>query len=155
MIKRIVTTLAIAAIAMGTQAIERPPLALGLTYDYATEYHQHGFGVKLQAPVGKHLRLEPEMIYFNENRDVTAMHLNFNVHYLMPMASHLNLYPFAGVTYSHWGYEGPNANRWGLNLGAGIEYKLSHHWGILVEARLQAIKQETQVISTMGLKYCF
>lgn len=158
MIKRLATLLLIACCAVpGMHAIEfkRPPMAVGLTYDYASEYHQHGFGVKLQVPVAKHLRFEPEMIYCNENREVTTLHLNFNAHYLLPIDSHLTVYPMAGISYSHWGYVGPNANRWGLNLGGGIEYPISHRWGILGELRLHAVKQETQVVSTLGIKYNF
>lgn len=136
-------------------AVERPPLAIGFTYNYATEYKQSGFGLKLQGRVGHHLRIEPEMIYMFENKDVTTLHLNLNVHYVMPMASRLNIYPFAGLGYSHWGYVGPNSNRWGLNLGAGVEYNLGRNWEFLGELRLQAVKSETQVLTTLGLKYNF
>lgn len=140
---------------IASTAIERPPLAVAFTYDYATEYRQHGFGIKLQARAGNHFRLETELIYCNQNRDATTLHLNMNLHYIMPVSSRFNIYPFAGVGYSHWGYVGPNANRWGLNLGAGIEYDLGKRWGVLAEMRLQAVKKETQLLYTLGIKRSF
>lgn len=153
--KRFFLLLAVFACAVSVQAIQRPPLAVGFTYNYATEYKQHGLGVKLQAPLGRHLRIEPEIIYFNENHDVTTLHLNVNVHYLLPMSSRLNIYPFAGVGYSHWGYVGPNANRWGVNLGGGIDYDLGRRWGFMGELRVNAVSRETQIIPTLGVKYQF
>ena len=153
--KRLTLLLATALVMLGARAIERPPLAVALTYDHATEYSQHGFGLKLQAPVGRHLRLEPEMIYFNENKETTTLHLNLNVHYLLPMSRQLNVYPFAGIGYSHWGYVGPNENRWGVNLGGGIDYRLSRRVSVLGELRLNLVTRESQLISTLGLKYHF
>lgn len=153
--KRFALFLALSLAVLAAGAVERPPLAVGFTYNYATEYSHSGFGLKLQGRLGSHIRIEPEMIYMFENKDVTTLHLNLNVHYLMPMASRLNVYPFAGLGYSHWGYVGPNANRWGLNLGAGVEYNLGRNWEILGELRLQAVKSETQVLTTLGLKYNF
>lgn len=153
--KRITLALIMMTVALFSHAVERPPLALGLTYDYATEYHQHGFGLKLEAPIGRHFRVEPEMIYFSENRKVTALFLNFNVHYLLPMASRLNVYPFVGLSYSHWGYVGPNANRWGVNLGGGLDYRLSHRISALAEIRFNLVSRETQLITSLGLKYHF
>ena len=144
-----------AVLALSASAIERPPLAVGFTYDHASEYHQNGFGLKLQACVGSHFRLEPEMIYCTENLDVTTLHLNLNVQYVMPIARRLDIYPYVGLSYSHWGYEGPNVNRWGANLGAGIEFDLGRSWSVLAELRLQPVKSETQLLTIAGLKYSF
>ncbi len=47
-------------------------MAVGMTYGYATEYHQHGIGAKLQLGIDSHWRIEPEMIYFAQNREVTT-----------------------------------------------------------------------------------
>lgn len=153
--KRLALLLLVSAAMLVAGAVERPPLAIGFTYNHATEYSHNGFGVKLQGRVSNRLRFEPEMIYTFENKDVTTLHLNLNVHYLLLMSQRFNIYPYAGLSYSHWGYVGPNVNRWGLNLGAGLEYDLGRRWGVLGELRLQAIKSETQLITTLGLKYSF
>ncbi len=140
---------------MAARAIERPKLALGLTYDYAFKHQQNGFGIKLQANIFKGFRLEPEIIYCNEHKDVTTLHLNLNLQNVRPITSRLNLYPYIGLAYSHWGYVGPNENRLGVNLGAGLEYNLGRNWEALTELRLHGIKKETQLLYTLGLKYNF
>jgi len=133
----------------------RQLMAVGVTYNYATEYHQHGIGAKLQLGIDSHWRIEPEMVYFAQSRDVTTLQLNVNVHYVQHVAGPLALYPFVGMTYSHWGYDGPNVNRWGANLGAGLELSLGRRWVALGEARFMLVKQETQAITTLGIKHLF
>ena len=149
----IVVAAAIACCWLTTSA--RPPLALGVTYNYATEYGQHGIGAKLQLPLGHHWRVSPELIYFAKRRDVTSLHINVNVEHLLPVMSHVQVYPFAGISYSHWGYTGPNASRWGANLGAGLEISLGRSWAALGEARLMLVSRETQVVTSLGIKHLF
>ena len=134
---------------------QRQHNALGLSYDFATEYRQHGLGMKFQVGIDSHWRIEPEIIYFFQSRNVTTLHLNANVQYAMPVVSTLQIYPFMGLSYSHWGYDGPNANRWGANLGAGVEVGLSDNWTAFAEFRFMLVPKETQAISAIGLKRRF
>lgn len=129
------------------------PLAFGLTYNRATKNHQNGWGMKLQVDLGPRFRLEPEMMYFAEHDDVSTLDLNLNLHWRIPLFSHFGVYPFAGVSYSHWGYNGPNASRWGCNLGCGAELFFARRWSGFTETRLQIVSHETQPIFTFGLKY--
>lgn len=133
----------------------RPPMGIAGTYNFATEYQQHGVGAKLCLDVYGPWRLEPEIIYFAQYMDVTTLQLNANVHYVMPMTSRLFLYPFAGVSYSHWGYVGPDHSRWGVNLGGGAELALGRQWSVIGEFRFMLVKQETQAIPTLGIKRLF
>jgi len=71
------------------------------------------------------------------------------------LASRIQLYPFAGVSYSHWGYDGPNISRWGANLGAGLDLYLGNRWSLIGEFRFMLVKQETQAITTVGIKRLF
>ncbi len=131
------------------------PMAVGVTHNYASEYNQHGLGVKLQAGLPHNLRLEPELIYSFERKDVSTLHVNLNLHYVVPVASSFNLYPFVGLSYSHWNYIGPDDDHVGVNLGAGLEYDLGNDWSILGELRYQAIRSESQAITSIGVKYNF
>lgn len=143
---------------MGNQvAIARPPLpvAFGLSYFRATKNHQNGWAAKLQLDLGKHFRLEPEMMYFAENEGVSTLDLNLNLHYRMKLFDGFGIYPFAGLNYSHWGYDGPNASRWGANLGCGAEYRFSKKMSGFTEARLQFVSHESQPLIGAGLKYHF
>ncbi len=133
----------------------RLPMGVAATYNFASEYQQHGFGAKLCLDVFGPWRLEPEMVYFAQSDDVTTLQLNVNVHYVMPMMSRLYLYPFAGVTYSHWGYVGPDHSRWGMNLGGGAELTLGRQWSLIGEFRYMLVSHETQAITTLGIKRLF
>ena len=133
----------------------RPPMGIAATYNFATEYQQHGIGAKLCLDIYGPWRLEPEIIYFAQNKDVTTLQLNANVHYVMPMTSRIYLYPFAGISYSHWGYVGPDKSRWGANLGGGAEFYLGRGWSLIGEYRFMLVKQETQAIPTFGIKRLF
>ncbi len=141
-------------IALGASAVELP-MAVGATYNYSSEYNQHGLGVKLQAGLGHNLRLEPELIYSFEHKNVSTLHVNLNLQYIVPVGGGFDLYPFAGLSYSHWNYIGPDNDRVGVNLGAGLEYDLGNNWGILGEVRFQAIRNESQVVTGIGVKYSF
>ncbi len=141
----------VAALQLGA----RPPMGVAATYNFATEYQQHGIGAKLCLDLFRNIRLEPEIIYFAQSQDATTLQLNANVHYVMPMTSRLFLYPYAGVSYSHWGYVGPDRSRWGMNLGGGAELTLGQRWSVIGEFRFMFVKQETQAIVTFGLKHLF
>lgn len=143
------------ALALPVIAAARQPRAVALTYDYATEYRQHGLSAKLQLGVDSHWRIEPELIYFAEKREVTSLMMDLNLQYVQPIVSQLSLYPFAGVSYSHWGYEGPNKSRWGANLGAGLELGLGRNWMAVGELRYLLVSNETEAVATVGLKYLF
>lgn len=149
--------LALCALVAITACAQRPRLrsAVAVTYDYATEYRQHGVGAKLRLGLDSHWRLEPELIYFAESRKVTTLQLNAHIHYVEHLGGPVLLYPFAGVSYSHWGYEGPNVNRWGANLGAGLELNIGRGWAVVGEFRFMLVKQETQAITTVGLSHSF
>ena len=129
-------------------------LALGAGYYNATEYKQHGGGIKLQVTAISNFRLEPEIIYFAQHDDVSTLHLNFNVQYVKTLVKGFNLYPFVGPSYSHWGYDGkPNASRWGLNVGCGAELDVINPISIFAETRLQFVSHESQPIFAIGVKY--
>ena len=153
---RIIGTLAVLTALWCSTAHAKIPIkmALGAAYYNAMEYQQHGGGVKLQVNVIKNFRLEPEIIYFAQHKDVSTLNLNLNLQYVRTLIKGINLYPFAGASYSHWGYDGePNASRWGLNLGCGAELDVIKPISIFAETRLQFVSHESQPIFAVGVKY--
>ncbi|MBP3737559.1 MAG: outer membrane beta-barrel protein [Muribaculaceae bacterium] len=145
----------VVGIALHLQAAPPVPLALGVTYNRATKHHQNGWGMKLQADLGSRLRLEPELMYFAEHHQVTTLNLSLNLHWRIPLFDHFGIYPLAGLNYSHWGYEGPNASRLGMNVGCGAEYRFMRALSGFTEVRMQLVSHESQPIFTFGLKYHF
>ena len=141
--------------AMAAMAAPPVPMAIGLSYNRTLKSDQNGLGVKLTSDLGKRLRIEPEFIYFWAHDDVTTLHLNVNIHWRLPLFDAFAVYPLAGVSYTHWGVEGPNPSRWGANLGCGAEYRFSKPLSAFTEARILLVSHETQPIYSFGLKYHF
>ena len=145
---------ALLALVAATAHADPPvPFALGVSYDRSVKSGQNGYGFHLTADLGKHVRLQPEFIYLTEHNDVATLQLNLNAHWRMPLFDSFGIYPLVGMSYSHWGYTGPNASRWGMNAGCGAEYCFGGRVSLFTEVRLLVVSHETQPIYTVGLKY--
>ena len=155
--RALLTAIALLASTSMIVAEARPPLpmAFGVSYNYAFKNGQHGWAAKLQADLGSRFRLEPEMMYFSKSNGVTTLKLSLNLHWRKQLFSRFGIYPIVGVNYSHWGYDGPNASRWGANIGCGAEYRIARALSGFTETRLQFVSHETQPMVGVGLKYHF
>lgn len=133
------------------------PMSLGIGFNYGSKFDQPGLGVKLQASITPQIRIEPEFIYFFKNDGVETFDVNLNFHYLFPLAPKVKLYPLVGLSYSHWSFDGPfdDENRFGVNIGAGIEFALARNVGLFVEERGQLVSDYSQSVTSVGLKFRF
>ena len=73
--------------------------AIGVNVTYGTEVGSVGFGVKGQYRFIDQFRGEAAFEYFLKKDNVSAWDVNVNLHYLIPVANNLKVYPLAGVTY--------------------------------------------------------
>ena len=73
--------------------------AIGVNVTYGTEIGSVGFGVKGQYRFIDQFRGEAAFEYFLKKDNVSAWDVNVNLHYLIPVANNLKVYPLAGVTY--------------------------------------------------------
>ena len=73
--------------------------AIGVNVTYGTELGSVGFGVKGQYRFIDQFRGEAAFEYFLKKDNVSAWDVNVNLHYLIPVANNLKVYPLAGVTY--------------------------------------------------------
>ena len=129
--------------------------SVSVTYDYATKHRQSGFGFNFTFDIFERFRLEPEMIYFTTRGGVSTLNLGLSLHYLVPVAGILRVYPTAGISYTHWGSEGPDESRVSVLAGGGAELWLGKRWALVVEERLQLVSHESQALTTLGLRHSF
>lgn len=156
--KRIRTLFLVSAVlpALAVSARERPEMMWGVSYNYGTEYRHHGVGVKWDVHVSGPLLIGPELIYFPKRDSVSMLSMSVNARYIYALNRRVDVYPLVGVNYSHWGYDGrPNASRWGVNIGGGVDLNVGKDWMVFGEARLQAVSRESQAVFSLGLRRRF
>ena len=88
--------------------------------------------------------------------------LNLNAHYLFKISDKFNLYPMAGIYFTHITTEinifEDRISEWneklGINLGGGAEYKITNAFALDFEAKYQLLGINQAVIS-LGATYTF
>ncbi len=154
--KKIILAAAICLMAaLGAQA-KSSNLAFGIGFNYGTKFDQAGIGAKLQAGITRNFRIEPEFIYFFKNKGVETFDINCNFHYVVRLAPKVDFYPLAGLSYSNWSDDFDHSeNRFGVNLGAGLEVRLASNVGFFLEERGQLVSDFSQSVTSLGLKFRF
>lgn len=100
-----------------------------LRLGYATEREQVGVGAQARFGVTEQIRFSPEALIMLPKNHTVGIDLNANVEYVFPLENGLSVYPLAGLNmangrFSYQGYS-DSYTSFGLNIGGGIDYKLS------------------------------
>ena len=153
--KKTILTLVVALVAaFSANAFDMGKMSIGAEYNYASKGGLSGFGVQMQyqLPIA-HLRVAPEFNYFfGKKEHADRFNVNVNLHYMINSGSGFDLYPLAGISYANLGKD---VNRLGANVGCGAEYNITGQIGIFCEERLQLMKDCTQFVTAIGVKYSF
>ena len=129
-----------------------------------TEIESIGLGLKYQYNITDQIRIEPSMNYFFKNDGLSMFDINANIHYLFPIASNISLYPLAGFTYTNWHLDLGKAGdydvsgsdgKFGVNLGAGMEFDLDKNWSLNFDIKYQLISDLDQAVFNLGVAYNF
>lgn len=145
---------------------------MGLGLNYGTEVECIGLGMKYQYNLTREIRFEPSLDYFFKNDGASMFDINANVHYLVPVASTATFYPLAGFTYTNWIFDvydidinhgnilvndggSINKGKFGVNLGAGIEFAMRNNWKMNFELKYQLISDFGQAVFNIGVAYNF
>lgn len=181
--KKLFLVLCVALIGMGSAFAQKGEQRVGLNLNYGTEVANAGLGAKYQYGLTDAIRLEGGFDYFFKKDGASMWDININAHYLFPFADKFAAYPLVGLTYSHWkmdGYgvdlgdtsglgsfgddldefeEGMNSSesssKFGVNLGAGIQYDINDKWAANFEIKYQLIGDYGQAVFGIGAIYKF
>ena len=135
--------------------------AVGLNLVYGSEIESLGIGPRFQYGILDQLRAEVGLNYFFKHVHMSGWDVNINAHYLVGLWNErLFIYPLAGLNYTMVDYKGDlnekgEENHVGLNLGAGVEYELTEHFGVNLEYRHTIIRKVDQGVIGLGLNYKF
>ena len=139
---------------IGSAMAQKDIKAIGVHINYGTEIESFSLGAKYQQNLTNEIRIEPSMNYHFEKGGVDLLDLNLNLHYIVPMASNIRLYPLAGLTFERWDFEKVE-NRLGVNIGSGVEFDIADNWMTNIELKYKLVKDLDQAVFTVGVAYMF
>lgn len=147
--------------------------AIGLNLSYGTEISNLGIGAKGMYNFTNAIRVEAGFDYFLKKDYVSMWDINVNAHYLFPIAEKFKVYPLVGLTYTNWKLDGnslmgdidgipmedenydASTGKFGVNLGAGIQYDITDKWAVNFELKYQLISDFNQAVFGIGIAYKF
>jgi len=134
-------------------------LALGIGSNSGVSYTNIGIGTKFLFNVIDPIRLEGSFTYFLEKDFISMWDFSFNGHYLIPIAEHLAIYPLVGMglfgTKIDYGLGGITDSNICVNLGAGIDYKLTDQFIFNAELKNKFVNNWNRLIFSAGITYKF
>jgi outer membrane protein X len=169
----IVATMGVAAFAQekGSMAIGGNLLIAG------DETTLAGVGAKFQYNITNPIRLEGSFSYFFPKKDemrimgisvetsLSMLDFNVNGHYLIPLTDRVTVYPLAGLGMVSMKMKGNalgglvnetvSENNFGVNLGGGIDFKISDAIIFNVEAKYKLIQDGGIYFASAGLAFMF
>ena len=149
--------IAIIAVVMGmaVYAQEKGDIAVGgnLVFGSGNSFTNVGFGPKFQYNIADPIRLEGSYTYFLKKNGWSMWDLSANVHYLFPITDEITIYPLAGVGIL--GAGGGSDHEFGLNLGGGIDYKLTSKLFLNGELKYKFGDNWDRLLISAGIGYRF
>jgi len=146
---------------IGHAQVQQGQTAVGANLVYGSEIESIGLGARFQYGILDRLRGEVGFNGFFEHNHMSWWDVNINAHYLVNLSNNqLYIYPLAGLNYTIVDFKGDKnvkgeENHIGLNLGAGIEYEFTDHWGANLEYRHTIVRKVDQGVIGLGINYKF
>ena len=170
----IITAIALSAAfffgVVDAEAASRGEKTFGVRTGYVSRNKSADAGLFFQYTFSEHFRLQPaaDIVFRHDDRDAFMIDLNAQVPFAMSTPN-FSLYPFAGLNYSSWNYHSPmqdtedrfsddvttRKNRFGVNLGAGFDLKLSETLKLNLEAGYTLVKSNSALRILVGIGYVF
>lgn len=121
---------------------------------------QVGFGFVGRYNIDQHFRPEITLDFYPENNHgLSSWDVNFNLHYLFPIAPRFKLYPMAGLGIISYRQEvdrySATDTQLGLNLGGGMQYNITSSLHFNAELYYQCVDDYGRPVLNLGLVYVF
>lgn len=171
--KKFITLICVAIMGIGCASAqaEKGDFAVGANLVYGSFIKNIGLGARIQYNPIQNVRAELGMNYFFQKDYVNMWDVNLNAEYLIGLFEHkVYLYPIVGVSFAKasFDYDGFRKDHgletdpekfddkaFGLNLGAGAEYRFTEHIGFTLEYRHSIMKDIDQGVIGIGANYKF
>ncbi len=155
--------MALVAVGMSAQEYydERPAagdwgLGLNINMGAGSGQTNLGLGPKVQYYFTPAFRFEASFGYYLEAKHIIDWDLNANFHYVIPMKYGLSIYPIVGGTFMHrhWTNDSfGDKGRFGLNLGAGLQYDITPGIAAMYELKYQYVNDYDRCNMSIGIAF--
>ena len=152
------------AVAVNAQS-EKGAMSVGGNINFGLDHGYNNIGIapKFSYNFIDHLRGEASFDYFFKNDHISQWGINLNLHYVFDIKEKHGLYPLAGFAYLHQHFSAygvtANTGHAGFNLGAGYEFRISEHFKIGAEGKLQCLWHDgdsgSRGVISIGAAYMF
>lgn len=155
--------IAAVTMSMAVQAQQKGDMAAGgnLVIGLGDNLTNVGIGAKFQYNVTDPIRLEGSISYFLEKNYVSFWDLSVNGHYLFPLTEQITVYPLVGVGLLGYkanfgfGFGSSSKSEFGVNLGGGIDYKLTDKLILNAETKYKIGNEWDRELISVGVAYKF
>lgn len=168
MMKKILLLFVMATTMMMANA-ESGEWAVGGQVVYGTKAETAGIGPHVKYCFTDAFRANLSGNYYFKHHGVNAFDVNLEANYLFDLGEKVRLYPLAGVVLGIWhadgvdvsyggmnfGVDGKTDSKFGGNVGGGIDYLISDHFGLNAEVKYQFISHASQMVFGIGASYRF
>ena len=176
LIKLIFTTILCLTSVLPGYSGERGEKTFGIHGGYISRNSSAEIGLFFQYSFTEYFRLQPAAYLSFRHRDRDAFLFDLNAQFPIPVLTktHFSLYPFAGLNFSSWNrhYDVPpvdgkptwdefnpeystRTNRFGVNVGAGFDLKVSSTLKLNLEGGYTFIKANSGLRVLLGIGYIF
>lgn len=166
--KRIFLVFCVALVSIAASA-QKGEHNIGAQVLYGTDASNFGVGVKYQYNVTNAIRLEAVGDYYFETDGFSMFDVNVNGHYLFHF-SKFTVYPLVGINFTHWKQNIPSIlvegdygeyggdtdikdSSIGLNIGGGVQYRLTDKFRIGAEIKYQTVSGASTAVIGLGVTY--
>lgn len=170
--RKVTLLIAFVLAAMSVSAREN---AMGLRFAYNTRNASPAAGLWYQHEFAPHFRLSPNVEYIFKHEGTDALSINCNAQFPFRFGNcgQFAFYPLAGLNYTSWNHHHDDTpldsnntresdgdvtsrtNRFGLNAGAGLEYRVSPTLKLSLEAKGAFVKSYSSATISLSIGYCF
>lgn len=156
------------ALSAGAQN-EKGQKTFGLQGGYVTRNTSGAAGLEFTYSFSNHFRLAPSIdyIFSHNSTDGLIFNIDYQGPYSLNASKTVNIFPIAGICYSSWHKKEKNVpgdtsddvstrrNRFGINLGAGIEYYATPSLKLSLKGKFNWVKSANTGLFYVGISYVF
>ena len=168
--KIIEVIIAVVAIICGASQAHAPKgeSCFGIQAGFTTKHTSATIDLFYQYGLSNRVRITPEVGFILRHKNMDAFRANVNVHYTIDIVAENNLqiYPIAGLNFTSWNLMkivtpeeskdvSTRSNKFGFNLGAGFQMKVTRNMKLKFEPIYTFTSKYSTFTMTLGIGYVF